>query len=56
MIGNVDVAAFNGLERIGWQFTSKDGTRGCIIGVTYDNKLYVDSMNGDGGWNGARQL
>lgn len=52
----MNIISFNGSGRIGFQLTPKNGKRSCIIGVTNDNKLYIDFANENGELLGARLL
>ncbi len=56
LLKKMDIISFNGSGRIGFQLTPKNGKRSCIIGVTNDNKLYIDFANENGEWLGARLL
>lgn len=56
LLKKMDIISFNGSGRIGLQLTPKNGKRSCIIGVTNDNKLYIDFANENGEWLGARLL
>lgn len=52
----MDIISFNREGRIGFQLTPKNSKRSCIISLTYDNRLYIDSANENGEWLGPRFL
>ena len=43
-------------NRIGIQLHAKADKRRCIIGVTSENKVYIDYQKETGEWNGARYI